>query len=117
MVLLENDGFLSELTRMFEKSKSSGSVTLTMKKYNGKVKPTPRKSKVEKGDSAFDPEVNKCLVRATVGRKKRISTVISSKDVTKFQMAYANLLKANMDALKKRDKKAEKSKKKTKAGH
>ncbi|XP_025246290.1 signal recognition particle 14 kDa protein isoform X2 [Theropithecus gelada] len=30
---------------------------------------------------------------------------VSSKEVNKFQMAYSNLLRANMDGLKKRDKK------------
>lgn len=52
----------------------------------------------------FEPADNKCLLRATDGKKK-ISTVVSSKEVNKFQMAYSNLLRANMDGLKKRDKK------------
>ena len=36
MVLLDNDAFLMELTKMFRKGRSGGSVLITMKKYNGK---------------------------------------------------------------------------------
>ena len=50
----------------------------------GKEKPTSRKLKGS--EVPVDSEINKCLLRATVGRKKKISTIISSKDVTKFQM-------------------------------
>ncbi|KAK3094092.1 hypothetical protein FSP39_024062 [Pinctada imbricata] len=109
MVLLENDTFLSELTKLFQKGKSSGSLSLTMKRYDGRTKPEPRKG------SLPEPHEYKCLVRATLGNKK-ISTVINQKDVNKFQMAYANVLKGNMDGLKKKDKKsAAKGKTKSKA--
>ncbi|KAL2790345.1 signal recognition particle 14 kDa protein isoform 2 [Daubentonia madagascariensis] len=37
---------------------------------------------------------------------------VSSKEVNKFQMAYSNLLRANMDGLKKRDKKSKNKKSK-----
>ncbi|KAH0514612.1 Signal recognition particle 14 kDa protein [Microtus ochrogaster] len=94
MVLLESEQFLTELTRLFQKCRSSGSVYITLKKYDGRTKPTPRKSSVE----GLEPAENKCLLRATDGKRK-ISTV-----------AYSNLLRANMDGLKKRDKKS-KSKK------
>ncbi|XP_052769965.1 signal recognition particle 14 kDa protein-like [Mya arenaria] len=103
MVYLENDTFLTELTKMFQKSRTSGSVTLTMKRYDGRSKPKPRKGHLP------EPSEYKCLVRANLGNKK-LSTVISQKDVNKFQMAYTNLLKGNMDGLKKRDKKTGKSK-------
>ena len=68
------------------------------------TKPIPRKGSVECFESP-----DKCLLRAT-GRKK-ISTVVSSKEVNTFQMAYSNLLRANMNGLQ-RDKKC-KSKKST----
>ncbi|XP_052039183.1 signal recognition particle 14 kDa protein [Apodemus sylvaticus] len=101
MVLLESEQFLTELTRLFQKCRSSGSVFITLKKYDGRTKPIPRKSSVEGLEPAAE---NKCLLRATDGKRK-ISTVVSSKEVNKFQMAYSNLLRANMDGLKKRDKK------------
>ncbi|KAK7904995.1 hypothetical protein WMY93_017602 [Mugilogobius chulae] len=110
MVLLENDSFLTELTRLFQKCRSSGSVVITLKKYDGRTKPVPRKGHSE----SFEPADNKCLIRASDGKKK-ISTVVSTKEVIKFQMAYSNLLRAHMDGLKKKDKKSKS--KKTKATH
>uniref|UniRef100_U3JS20 Signal recognition particle 14 kDa protein n=1 Tax=Ficedula albicollis TaxID=59894 RepID=U3JS20_FICAL len=73
--------FLTELTRLFQKCRTSGSVFITLKKYDGRTKPVPRKGHVE----TFEPADNKCLLRATDGKKK-ISTVVSSKEVNKFQM-------------------------------
>ncbi|XP_010184959.1 PREDICTED: signal recognition particle 14 kDa protein, partial [Mesitornis unicolor] len=99
--------FLTELTRLFQKCRTSGSVFITLKKYDGRTKPVPRKGHVE----TFEPADNKCLLRATDGKKK-ISTVVSSKEVNKFQMAYSNLLRANMDGLKKKDKKSKNKKSK-----
>ncbi|XP_039597578.1 signal recognition particle 14 kDa protein [Polypterus senegalus] len=107
MVLLENDSFLTELTRLFQKCRTSGSVYITLKKYDGRTKPVPRKGHPE----TFEPADNKCLLRATDGKKK-ITTVVSSKEVIKFQMAYSNLLRAHMDGLKKKDKKSKSKKSK-----
>ncbi|KAF4026531.1 hypothetical protein G4228_018636 [Cervus hanglu yarkandensis] len=70
MVLLESEQFLTELTRLFQKCRLSGSVFITLKKYDGRTKPIPRKGSVE----GFEPSDNKCLLRATDGKKK-ISTV------------------------------------------
>ncbi|KAF2980138.1 hypothetical protein EK904_009574, partial [Melospiza melodia maxima] len=88
--------FLTELTRLFQKCRTSGSVFITLKKYDGRTKPVPRKGHVE----TSEPADNKCLLRATDGKKK-ISTV-----------AYSNLLRANMDGLKKKDKKSKAKKSK-----
>nr|XP_033808766.1 signal recognition particle 14 kDa protein [Geotrypetes seraphini] len=107
MVLLESEQFLTELTRLFQKCRTTGSVYVTLKKYDGRTKPVPRKGHPEN----FEPADNKCLLRATDGKKK-ISTVVSSKEVNKFQMAYSNLLRANMDGLKKKDKKSKSKKSK-----
>ncbi|NXD89169.1 SRP14 protein, partial [Chaetorhynchus papuensis] len=98
--------FLTELTRLFQKCKTSGSVFITLKKYDGRTKPVPRKGHVE----TFEPADNKCLLRATDGKKK-ISTVVS--DNFKLErLAYSNLLRANMDGLKKKDKKSKAKKSK-----
>ncbi|XP_045579406.1 signal recognition particle 14 kDa protein isoform X3 [Salmo salar] len=75
---------------------------------DGRTKPVPRKGHPE----SYEPADNKCLLRASDGKKK-ISTVVSTKEVIKFQMAYSNLLRAHMDGLKKKDKKSKN--KKTKA--
>nr|XP_012804652.1 signal recognition particle 14 kDa protein-like [Jaculus jaculus] len=104
MVLLENEQFLTELTRLFQKCQMMGSMFIILKGYNGHTKPTPRKGSVE----GFEPAENNCLLRATDGGK--ISTVVSSREMNKFQVAYSNFLRANMDGLKKRDKKNKKKK-------
>ncbi|XP_034940019.1 signal recognition particle 14 kDa protein [Chelonus insularis] len=96
MVLLENDAFLSELTKLFDKSRLSGSVVMTIKKFNGHNKPVPREGRAP----LPKPTEYLCLVRASL-RSKKISTVIHSKDVNKFQQAYWNLLKTNINGLKK----------------
>ncbi|KAF1468599.1 Signal recognition particle 14 kDa protein, partial [Pygoscelis antarcticus] len=106
--------FLTELTRLFQKCRTSGSVFITLKKYDGRTKPVPRKGHVE----SFEPADNKCLLRATDGKKK-ISTVVSDNfgicSFNLFQLlfqAYSNLLRANMDGLKKKDKKSKNKKSK-----
>uniref|UniRef100_A0A674EI33 Signal recognition particle 14 kDa protein n=1 Tax=Salmo trutta TaxID=8032 RepID=A0A674EI33_SALTR len=73
MVLLENDSFLTELTRLFQKCRTSGSVAITCYFFDdGRTKPVPRKGHPE----SYEPADNKCLLRASDGKKK-ISTVVS----------------------------------------
>ncbi|KAL1766818.1 signal recognition particle 14 kDa protein, partial [Sigmodon hispidus] len=55
-----------ELTRLFQKCQSLGSVFITLKKYDGCTKPTPQKISVEGLKSA---EI-KCLLRAKDGKRK-----------------------------------------------
>ncbi|KAJ3649225.1 hypothetical protein Zmor_020978 [Zophobas morio] len=106
MVLLENDSFLSELTKLFQKARQSGAVTMIFKRYDGRDRPIPRDGKTP----LPNPQEHMCLVRAK-SRTKKISTVIHQKDINKFQVAYSSLLKGNLDGLKK----LKKSKTKTKA--
>ncbi|XP_044263950.1 signal recognition particle 14 kDa protein [Tribolium madens] len=106
MVLLENDSFLTELTKLFQKARQSGSVTMIFKRYDGRDRPEPREGK----PPLPTPQEHLCLVRAK-SRSKKISTVIHQKDINKFQVAYSSLLKGNLDGLKK----LKKSKTKTKA--
>ncbi|XP_055720516.1 signal recognition particle 14 kDa protein isoform X2 [Salvelinus fontinalis] len=90
-------------------SDSEASSSLSLSNLDdGRTKPVPRKGQQE----SYEPADNKCLLRASDGKKK-ISTVVSTKEVIKFQMAYSNLLRAHMDGLKKKDKKSKS--KKTKA--
>lgn len=102
MVLLENEQFLTELTKFYEKAKEKGSVSVTMKRYDGRTKPVPRKSR---DSDQKEPDEYKCLLRASMGSKK-LSTVVASKDMNKFQVAYANLLKGNIE-LKRKEKKSQ----------
>ncbi|XP_030760106.1 signal recognition particle 14 kDa protein [Sitophilus oryzae] len=96
MVLLENDAFLSELTKLFQKARLDGSVTMTFKRYDGHDRPNPREGK----PPLPEPSEHLCLIRAKF-RSKKIATVVHQKDVNKFQVAYSSLLKGNLDGLKK----------------
>ncbi|CAK1552249.1 unnamed protein product [Leptosia nina] len=93
MVLLNYDVFLSELTKLFQNARTSGSVTVTMKRYDGRTTPNPR------GGLAIPNPQYKCLLRAQF-RSKKISTVIEQKDVEMFSNAYSNLLKTSINGLK-----------------
>ncbi|XP_067938995.1 signal recognition particle 14 kDa protein-like [Watersipora subatra] len=118
MPRLENDKFLSELTKLFQTAETSGNVVLTMKTYDGRTKPVPRKSskapkrKRVPSEQHSEPAEHQCLIRAAKGNKK-ISTVVLHKEVNRFQLAYANLLRGNMTGLKKKARgKGDKSKQK-----
>uniref|UniRef100_A0A0D6QR18 Signal recognition particle 14 kDa protein n=1 Tax=Araucaria cunninghamii TaxID=56994 RepID=A0A0D6QR18_ARACU len=108
MVLLETDPFLTELTKMYERTRDKGSVWVTLKRSSMQKN---KKRKLQDGGGAEQQAVDyRCLVRATDG-KKTISTTLSAKDHQRFQAAYATVLKAHMDALKKRERKDRKDKK------
>ncbi|CAK9304824.1 unnamed protein product [Gordionus sp. m RMFG-2023] len=116
---------MSELTKIMTKAKTSGSLRFTMKKSDCSTKQSKKKDKITK-DSSNAPSLpissstlesqnkSQVLIRVTLGRGKKISTNISHKDVTKFQQTFYNLLKTNMDALRKtRPKISKKNKKPT----
>ncbi|CAH8663655.1 unnamed protein product [Schistosoma margrebowiei] len=71
-MLLDNDTFLTFLHKLFNQSKSSGSLYITMKRYDGRVKPIPKR--VQKVKDVHVTNENSCLLRATLGNQK-ISTV------------------------------------------
>lgn len=78
-----------------------------MKKYDGRTKPTPKpdsKKRIKPPSAPESLQHDLCLIRASNGKKK-ISTIVSAKDINKFQMAYTSVLRANFDALKKRERK------------
>lgn len=102
---------------MFDKARTNGHVDMVMKRYDGSTKPTPkpRKNVKQKGKKILlaklppasepfeEPEEYLCLIRAVL-KKQKISTVVHPRDINKFQIAYSNLLKSNMDGLKKQKK-------------
>ncbi|PKA54627.1 Signal recognition particle 14 kDa protein [Apostasia shenzhenica] len=102
MVLLQPDPFLNELTNMYERTKEKGSVWVTLKRSSMKCK--AKRKKLENSGEIID---YRCLVRAT-DSKRTISTVLSAKDYLRFQASYATILKAHMNALKKRERKDKK---------
>ena len=123
MVLLENDQFLSEMTKMYERNREKGSVWTTMKSSLCLNRPTRRRKRAtttEKDD--FDDDEGKknnntagtrcCLVRCTDGKRK-ISTRVYATKAEKFAAAFTLVQKASMDGLKEKEKKKKTKKKKT----
>ncbi|CAG8539634.1 signal recognition particle, SRP9/SRP14 subunit [Gigaspora rosea] len=112
-MLLDNDAFLTQLTRLFENVKSNTKkIQLTMKRHtwqpkklrNAEVaKELKNKELEKKGDDKEYPMV----IRATCGKNK-IQTVVNPSDSDKFYTAYSNILKVHMDSMKKREKKEKK---------
>ena len=123
-MLLDGDHFISKLTLMFDKSRTNGHVQITMKRYDGRSKPIPKsnskknckgKKVHEKGSKSTNDLKSKsdstsnesgeymCLIRA-VCKKEKISCVVHARDVNRFQITYCNLLKSNMDGLKRQKK-------------
>ena len=123
-MLLDGDHFISKLTLMFDKSRTNGHVQITMKRYDGRSKPIPKsnskksskgKKNREKESKSSNDQKSKsnstsnesgeymCLIRA-VCRKEKISCVVHARDVNRFQITYCNLLKSNMDGLKRQKK-------------
>lgn len=96
MVLLKSDQFISELSRLFILARNTGAISLVLKRYNGQDRHVPK----DGSKPVPDPEEFMCLVRVTY-KSKKISTVINSSEVDKFQQAYCSLLRNNMDGLKK----------------
>ncbi|EGG24756.1 signal recognition particle 14 kDa subunit [Cavenderia fasciculata] len=103
MVLLDNEGFLDQLHKLFQAKAKSGSVWYTMKRYVGGMD-----GKLIKGDNK--EEESKCLIRATAG-KKTISTIVLKDNLLSFQSKFKNVLILNLDNLK-RDKQPEEPKSK-----
>ncbi|KAK6751366.1 hypothetical protein RB195_003007 [Necator americanus] len=99
MTVLTNEEFLSQLGKMYMDSRLGGakSVYVTMKPYDGRTKALPKDADPQPADG------HKCLFRAKLA-KKRISTVVTSKEVNKFHLAYVSVLRANMDNLERRKK-------------
>ena len=87
---------------MFESSRAQNgsSLYITMKKYRQKIaaEPVAKKSKgkankklikekPQKAEIKFTNE-NKCIIKAKIGNKK-VSTIVSSKDLERFQSVSA----------------------------
>ena len=114
--------FLTDLTRMFEATTQSGSVSLVMKRSS--LQPIPKggaKAQKESKAAALAEKAGGavCLLRASVSasknrrRKAKSSTVVSSSEHVKFQKDFNTLLRAHMSQLKRKtkDKKEKKNKK------
>ncbi|MEW5299907.1 MAG: hypothetical protein WDW38_002730 [Sanguina aurantia] len=108
MVLLDNGPWLNELGKLYERNKASGTVWVTMKRSS--MKNLCKKNTNKRGPCSERPQLAPppttnlvCLVRANDG-KKHISTTVTMAQHAKFQLSVALIMKANMDALKKKEK-------------
>ncbi|EME80943.1 uncharacterized protein MYCFIDRAFT_57063 [Pseudocercospora fijiensis CIRAD86] len=128
---LSNDEFFVQLTSLIEKTqqKGHGSVFLTQKRltFNTSVSSPPLGQKVA-DDPLWDlnpPNPLPIIIRATDGKsrseeriknknKVKLSTIVQPDDLDIFFTRYAEVCKAGMQSLKKRDRKKAKSKKKGK---
>ncbi|KAI9364291.1 signal recognition particle, SRP9/SRP14 subunit [Pilaira anomala] len=102
--------FTVELGQFYEKSKTAGTVAVTMKRMTGPrlVMVSKVKKALPKGGEAVVSAPKKddvqypCLVRA-VYKKQKISTIVAPEDFDRFQNAYSTIIRAYMDSLKKKD--------------
>ncbi|KAI1300080.1 RNA-binding signal recognition particle subunit srp14 [Mortierella claussenii] len=118
-MLLDNDKFLTRMSKAFEGSKTKNSVYLTMKRHSyttKKIKAAEEASEQATGDSVMKTDDQDkeypTLIRLQCGTKIKLSTL--PQDLDRFMVQYTNIVKINMDALKKKErKKAGKAKKAT----
>jgi|TARA_B100001142_G_scaffold23339_1_gene21373 signal recognition particle subunit SRP14 len=108
MVLLENDQFLTELTKMYERNRESGSVWVTMKR--SMMKRLPKRGERPPPEQVLnDPEWVR-LIRASDGKKK-ISTTVETKAAEKFSRSLSLVQMASMDGLQELKKPSKKERK------
>jgi signal recognition particle subunit SRP14 len=110
MVLLDNDQFLTEMTKMYQRNREKGSVWTTMKSSLCLNRPKRNAPKLTKEE---EKARRCCLVRCTDGKKK-ISTRVYSAKAEKFAAEFTLVQKASMDGLKGKEKKKKGEKKTTK---
>ncbi|KAI8343303.1 signal recognition particle, SRP9/SRP14 subunit [Chlamydoabsidia padenii] len=109
--------FTVELGKLYELSKTSGNVSVTMKRMTShrlKLSQKVKKTLPKGGDLVIEGKSDEypTLVRATY-KDTKISTIVSPDDFNKFQASYGTVIRAYMDTLKKkeRNKKVKKVKK------
>ncbi|KAF9434420.1 hypothetical protein BGZ76_008052 [Entomortierella beljakovae] len=106
-MLVDNDKFLTRMAKAFEDSKTVKSIRAA-------------EEAVEKvaGDTVMETDDKDkeyaTVVRLASGTKTKFSTLVQPHDLERFMVQYTNIIKINMDALKKKErKKAPKAKKAT----
>ncbi|KAI7868082.1 signal recognition particle, SRP9/SRP14 subunit [Spinellus fusiger] len=115
---LDPIAFTVELGKLYEQSKTTGTVAVTIKRMtHARLKKVLQiKKNLPKGGSHVmeneGPTVEyPCLIRAAY-KQTKISTTVSVDEFSKFQAAYSTIIRAYMDTLKKKErvKKAKKLK-------
>lgn len=98
MVKLTPKEFILQLEQMYRKG-PSGSVFVTFKHFTGvySVKKSGKDLKrMPKTETGVDPGSPMLLIRASDGNKKKISSIVTPKDIVAFQIALDKLMKTNL---------------------
>jgi signal recognition particle subunit SRP14 len=102
-MLVEQDSFLNQLMKLYDRTRDKGTVYITMKRYTGVLTRKSRKAAaVDEATSGEIPE-SKLLVRAVAGKTK-YSTLVPAKDHARFSTSLMNISKVKMDSLKRKAK-------------
>jgi signal recognition particle subunit SRP14 len=121
---VDPDKFLTELNKLFDRTKDKGTVFLSMKRSKSVTKFSNNQKSMQASNPALlrrsffipafltlshfhaaaqkpkrskvqpAPEDYKCLVRVSDGKRK-VSTIIAGKDLNRFQDSYNTLLKVS----------------------
>eukprot|EP00246_Nothoceros_aenigmaticus_P008857 TRINITY_DN23_c0_g1_i2.p1 TRINITY_DN23_c0_g1~~TRINITY_DN23_c0_g1_i2.p1 ORF type:complete len:115 (-),score=11.47 TRINITY_DN23_c0_g1_i2:104-448(-) len=75
MVFLEPDPFLTELTKLYERNRQSGTVWVTLKRSTLKKTKKPKSGDGQEGASVPEASDYRCLVRASDGKRKISASV------------------------------------------
>ena len=105
MVKLSPKDFITQLDQMFKKT--PGSVFVTFKhftgiysvKRSGKGKP----KSLSKQETGAEPGSAMLLIRATDGNKRKISSIVTAKDIVSFQISLDRLMKSNWSQFQKQN--------------
>lgn len=100
MVKLSPKDFLTQLELLYRKQ--NGSVFLTFKHFNGKYsvkksgKPPMKQIPASKNPNDPQPGTPMLLIRATDGNRKKISSLVSNREIVSFQISLDRILKQNL---------------------
>lgn len=116
--MLTQNQFFSSLSSLLDKTsqKSRGSVTLTQKPLlNTNTESTQQQPSIliratDGNTNAPNPKTHKIEKKAAKATKVKLSTVVAPEDLEGFYARYAEVCKAGMTGLKKRDRKRGKAK-------
>ncbi|CDH60887.1 predicted protein [Lichtheimia corymbifera JMRC:FSU:9682] len=107
---MEPNAFTTELAKLYEDSRKSGTgtVSVTMKRMTESRVNIAKKTMPKQDATGLTTRLElandqyPCLVRASF-KNKKISTVVAGDDLDKFHDAYTTVIKAYMDSLKKKE--------------
>ncbi|KAG5438311.1 hypothetical protein PCANB_002799 [Pneumocystis canis] len=109
-MLLSNEEYLNSLSSLFASKKEKGTIFLTQKRYSYEnLENTSKENEKLSCDTSYSNY--KLLLRATDGKKTKISTLVDPSLLIPFFAKYMETCKSGMCYLKKRDRKKKRAKK------